>query len=418
MDSHNSSQQQLITIPETPLKSSARLYDYLAIVWRYKTFLILFVLVGMLVVIGYVMSIPYTYIATAKLMPPDKGGSGRSNFTTLIQTGGIDLFGLGGSSSGQVFTEILKSRTLADSLVERLDLEERLGLPESRIVALDELKESIGVEEAKSGVLTISFATSTPRFPSEEEEEKAKALAAEIVNEAIVILDILNREKIVTNARSSREFLERMTAIKRAERDSVSLLVAEFQKNNRAFDVDKQMEITVQSLAGIRSRIQTLEIEISAAEQEFQPNAQVIEGLKGQLAELRAQQAKIAGTDVLGMNMTNAPELARRYTQLRLDLEVATQVYTYLESQYHAEQVQEARDLPTVSVLDPAVPPEYRSAPRRGFFVTVAFFIILGAAIVLVFVIELFGQDFRRFAVDYFPRWTNRLFRIQKKLPE
>ncbi|MGE3801877.1 MAG: Wzz/FepE/Etk N-terminal domain-containing protein, partial [Candidatus Kapaibacterium sp.] len=164
MDFHDSREEALATMPDTPAQSSAKLYDYLTIVWRYKRFLTIFVLVGMLLSIAYVMTIPYTYIATAKLMPPEKESGPGSNFTSLIQSGGIDLLGLGGSPSGQVFSEILQSRTLSDSLIERLDLIERLGLPESRIVAIDELKARIGVEEAKSGVIDISFTLSTPRF--------------------------------------------------------------------------------------------------------------------------------------------------------------------------------------------------------------------------------------------------------------
>src|SRR5690606_36686809 len=117
------------------------------------------------------------------------------------------------------------------------------------------------------------------------------------------------------------------------ERDSISLEKAEFQKENRAFDVDKQLAAIVQSLAGIRSRIQMLEIEIAAAEQEYQPDAQVIDRMKEQLAELRAQQSSVAGRDVLGMDLSDAPDLARQYAGPRLDLEVATQVYTYLETQ-------------------------------------------------------------------------------------
>ncbi len=400
------------------MQSSARLYDYLVILWKRKRFLLIFTLVGLRISIGYVMTIPYTYVATAKLMPPEKESGGRSSFTSLIQSGGIDLLGLGGSSSGQIFSEMLQSRTLADSLIERLDLTERLGLPESRIVAVDELKGRINVEEGKSGVITIGFSVDTPRFPSDEEMVQARMLAAEVVNEAIEVLDILNREKMVTQARSSREFLGRMTEIKRAERDSISLALAEFQKENRAFDVDKQLEVTVQSLAGIRSRIQTLEIEIAAAEQEYQPDAQVIDRMKEQLAELRAQQASVAGRDVLGMDLSDAPDLARQYAGLRLDLEVATQVYTYLESQYHSEQVQEARDLPTVSVLDPAVPPEYRSAPRRTFFVMVAFLIVLVTGIVLVFIMELFGREFGRFAADYFPRLSRKAPRLKRQSGE
>ena len=412
MDNQRLNEGESTLFPETPQQSSAQLYDYLVVVWQHKRFFVIFTIVGLLFAIAYSLTIPYTYVATATLMPPEQKSGPRLNFTSLIQSGGIDLFGLGETSSGRIFTEMLRSRTLADSLIERLDLIERLGLPESRTVAIDELKEEIEVEEAKSGVIMIGFSMATPRFPSDEDITKAKTLSAEIVNEAIEVLDILNREKMVTQAKSSREFLGRMVELKQAELDSARLRMATFQKENRAFAVDKQLELAVKSLAEIQFGIQTLEIEIASVEQEFRPDAQALANMRGELAELRQQQAAMSTRDVLGMNLENAPDIAMEYMKRRLDLEVATQVYSYLVSQYNSEQVQEARDLPTVSVLDPAVPPEYRSAPRRTFLVMISFCIIVIIGIMLIFLLEWFGKDVRRFSSDYFPRWVKRILRL------
>ena len=412
MDNQHSNEGESGLFPKTPQQSSARLYDYLVILWKHKRFLLIFILVSLLVATAYTLTIPYTYVATATLMPPEKETGTRSSFTSLIQSGGIDLLGLGGSSSGRIFSEMLQSRTLADSLIERLDLIEQLDLPESRIVAIDELKGEINVDEAKSGVITIGFNIVTPRFPSDEDIHKAKTLSADIVNEAIEVLDIINREKMVTQAKSSREFLGRQVELKRQELDSAGLRMAAFQKENRAFDVDKQVEVAVQSLAEIQARIQKLEIEIAGIEREFQPDAQVMKNLRTQLAELRQQQAKMSGADVFGMSMNDAPDIGMEYFKRKLDLEVATQVYSYLVSQYSSEKVQEARDLPTVSVLDPAVPPEYRSAPRRFFLMLIFTIIIVLVSIVLVFLLEWFGKDLRKFGADHFPRWAQRMFGI------
>ena len=86
------------------------------------------------------------------------------------------------------------------------------------------------------------------------------------------------------------------------------------------------------------------------------------------------------------MNLNATPDLVKQYAGLRLDLEVATQVYTYLESLYSSEQVQAARDLPTVSVLDYAEPPALRSSPRRTFIVLIAFGLLVVIGLGLVFV--------------------------------
>ena len=57
-----------------------------------------------------------------------------------------------------------------------------------------------------------------------------------------------------------------------------------------------------------------------------------------------------------------------------------------------AEASQEAQDTPTILVLDPAVPPEFRSAPRRTLIVLVAACTSLVVSVVLAFALEALGR--------------------------
>ena len=408
MDRQNPTEEQQNWEVYTPEQSSARLASYLDVFWKYKRFLFAIVFGGTVLVAAYTFLMPYTYIAEAKLMPPEERSSGQQSFASLLATGGIDLGGLGSSQSAMIFTEILNSRTLADSLITRLNLTERLELPEQHQLAVQAVKEALYVDDAKSGVVTVQFSAETPRMPSDAEIDSIAQLSAEVVNEAIDLLDILNREKIVTRASRSRDFLKRMTEVKRAALDSARERLAEFQAENRAFAIDQQLESAVGALAEVQTVIQLKELELAAAQRELNPNSEIIGSINTELAELRRQQSKLTGTDVLGMDLASTPELLKEYTGLRLDLEVAAQVYTYLESQYHSEQVQAARDLPTVSVLDNAEPPTLRSSPRRSFIVIIAFVVFLVLGLGLVVVLELFGSEFRDFAATRISRKSRR----------
>lgn len=408
MDRQNPTEEQQNWEVYTPEQSSARLASYLDVFWRRKWFLMAVVFGGTVLVAAYTFFMPYTYVAEAKLMPPEERSSGQQSFASLLATGGIDLGGLGSSQSAMIFTEILNSRTLADSLITRLDLIERLNLPEKRQLAVQAVKEALYVDDAKSGVVTVQFSAETSRMPSDAEIDSVAQLSAEVVNEAIDLLDILNREKIVTRASRSRDFLKRMTEVKRAALDSAREKLAEFQAENRAFAIDQQLESAVGALAQVQTVIQLKELELAAAQRELNPSSEIIGSLNTELAELRRQQSQLTGTDVLGMDLGSTPELLKEYTGLRLDLEVAAQVYTYLESQYHSEQVQAARDLPTVSVLDNAEPPTLRSSPRRSFIVIIAFVVFMVLGLGLVVVLELFGSEFRDFTATRFSRKSGR----------
>lgn len=388
----------------TPERSAARLQAYLDVIWRRKKFLLLFVFGATVLAAAYTFVMPHTYVSEAKLMPPEESGRSGPSFSSLLASGGIDLGGFGSNQSAKVFVAILQSRTLADSLIERLNLIERMDLPENRQMAINSLLGGLWVEDDKSGVVRVRYSVETPRFPNGAEADTAANLAAEITNNAVELLDILNREKMVTRASRSRDFLAEMKELKRAELDSARARLARFQRDNRAFALDQQIEAAVGSLAQVQAQIQLKELELAAAQRELNPDGQIVEGLQAQLAELRRQRAGVAGTDVLGMSLDATPDLVKDYAGLRLDLEVAAQVYTYLESQYSSEQVQAARDLPTVSVLDYAQPSPVRASPRRTFIVLIAFGLSIALGFALVFLMELFGGDFNRFVAERMKR--------------
>lgn len=68
--------------------------------------------------------------------------------------------------------------------------------------------------------------------------------------------------------------------------------------------------------------------------------------------------------DRLHPAMITVPELALQYGRLLRELKVQETLYTLLTSQYEQAKITEARDTPTVQVLDPAIPADRHSKPR------------------------------------------------------
>jgi uncharacterized protein involved in exopolysaccharide biosynthesis len=271
-----------------------------------------------------------------------------------------------------------------------------MKLPEDPLMAVQVVQGSLGAEVRKSGIIEVMAVVETSFMPEATEIDDSRALVAELVNQSMVLLDLLNREKSVSSARNSRQFLEKVIVQKRDELDDALSRLAAFQKQNKALALDRQLEASVSSLAEIQARIQGTEIRLAALRQDMNPDAAEVESFERQLAELRRQQTRMSGTDVLGMRLQQAPEIAKEYAKLKLDVEVSTQVYTYLESQFHSEQVQEQRDIPTVSILDEARPPLLRSAPRRTFTVLVVTGVSFGLAILLIVLLELYQGELRQ----------------------
>ena len=75
------------------------------------------------------------------------------------------------------------------------------------------------------------------------------------------------------------------------------------------------------------------------------------------------------------------PELGKQLSDLYRDVKIQNEVYLMLQQQYYQEKIQENRDLPTVEVLDEAIPPLKASSPR------VIFSTIVGGIFILLLLI-------------------------------
>jgi len=340
---------------------------------------------------------PKTFKAEAVLLPPEK--SEGMSLSSLVFGGGngFDLKSLGQNSSAEVFVKILTSRSVADSLVTRFNLLQRYDIdPTERSLALDQVIGNIEAEADKQGVISISFSESTSFLSDKTEKQETAAFVAAIVNSAIDILDKLNQQKSITRARSSRIFLEKIKAVKRKEMDSAQRAMQAFQEQNKAIALDKQLDAALSSMIETQAMIQKAKLELIRAESDLNSDQRTVQSLRSQLALLQRQQQNIetgkSDIDALGIPFKNVPALAREYATLKLNLEVSSQVYLLLETQYNQEQVQEARELPTVSVLDWAKAPIYPSAPRKIIVVGVAGILLVVASIMGVFIYDGFQR--------------------------
>jgi|GEM_PF-475182 len=382
-----------------PVVPRVHLYDYLIVLARYRWFLILVVAGGGLLAAIYFTVARQSFTAGATLLPPDK--SQGMSLAALMQSGSMfDIGALSENSSAETFVRILQSHTLADSLIERLDLITKLQLDTaSRALAIEEVLGGFSVSADRQGFVDIQYTVKTGFVPDRREQRRAAELAADVVNNAVEVLDRLNQQKSVTRARRSREFIGRMKDIKRGELDSVQQEFLRFQQQNKAIALDKQIEASVDALVDLQTQIQKKELELTMMQQEFNADARQVEIVRSQLAQLRSQKARLEGGHIggeaLAIPMSGVPELTRQYANLKLGMEVATEIYTYLEAQYNQEQIQEARELPTVSVMDYATPPARRSAPKRTVMVLVTVAALAVAALLSVFIIDAYRRSWR-----------------------
>lgn len=354
--------------PEPERFAAELLVRRLRVLWDRRALLFRATLAGLLAGLLLAFLLPKRYDATTQLMPPDsQSSSGLAVLAALsAKTGGGvgaiagDLLGI--KSSGALFLGILRSRTLEDRLVSRFDLKQVYGVRHD-VQARARLQDNTSlVEDRKNGILTI---TVTDRDPS-----RAAALAHAYVEE----LDHLVAELSTSSARRERVFLEGRLAAVKQELDQASRDLSQFSSKNGTVDIKEQGRAMVDAAASVMGQLIAAESQLKGLEEIYTPNNARVRALQAHVNELRKQLDTIGGkpedasspsSDSSFPSLRKLPVLGVTYADLYRRAKIQEVVYETLTQQYELAKVQEAKETPSVRILDDARIPEGKSFPPR-----------------------------------------------------
>lgn len=370
-----------------------------ASVWRRRRLVVRVTVAATVVMLAWVFVMPQTYSSTVTLLPPQKESNPLA-LGSLLQSSGASLpmmdigasLGFGGRPS-DLFVEILTSESVADSLVRTEKLAEAWEVPSDKSyrLAIEPLRESTEISANKNGVIRVRVECATGFFAGGGEIDSVKAAAARIANAYVLWLDRINREKMVSRARNSRIFIEQELARTRADLDSALARLVRYQETHQSASIDKQTEAALTSAVSLRNKIALAEAELAMKKMDFAENSRVITQLEAEIDQLTRQYAALStgrgkGDADYFVPFARIPSVARDMANLMRQVKTLEQVSAYLSQQYYQDKVQEARDTPTVQVLDAAVPALKRDAPRRALWLamTVLFSLVFSVLYVMV----------------------------------
>jgi len=117
-------------------------------------------------------------------------------------------------------------------------------------------------------------------------------------------------------------------------------------------------------------------------------NAQLVQAQR-ELESMRAQLAKLGGSeDSTGGELIvpkgRVPEAGMEYIRKLRDVKYYETIFEILARQYELAKLDEAKEGALIQVVDPAIPPDRRSFPKRGLIVIAATIAGLLAAIFFV----------------------------------
>ena len=379
------------------------LLDYWYTVWKRRWMICGLVVVTVLIAMVVSFQMPKIYQSTTTLLPSLGSGEGGGGIGSLLTAAG-GMGGGGGVSAAaqslgitlpgtpatptEVIMAMLKSRIMLEAVIKQLDLQTIYG---AKTIggARKALEGNTKVTLAKDKTINIVVEADNPQ------------LAADIANSYAANLDLLNRTLNVTKAGQTRAFLERRLAETKTNLVREEEELKEFQVKNRAVAVEPQAQAMIHAAAATQAQIISQEVQLEVMRTYLSQDNPELARVRSVLDELRKQlyvmesgkggKGLLPG-ELLHPSMVTVPTLVLTYARALRELKVQETLYAMLTSQYEQAKLAEARDTPTVQVLDPAIPAEEKSKPSIRLNMMIAGALSLFAGIFLSFILEYLGR--------------------------
>jgi capsule polysaccharide export protein KpsE/RkpR len=378
--------------------------EQLRFLWNRRKFLFRAGVAGVLVSTLIAFLIPKSYTSTTQLMPPnEQSTSGVAMMAALASRTGAglgsvasDLLGL--KSSGALFIGVLRSQTSEEHIVDQFDLKKVYGI-KLMTDARKKLDENTSIaEDRKSGIISISVTDHNP--------QRAAAIANAYVEE----LNSLVTQLSTSAAHRERVFLEERLKVAKRDLDDASNQLAEFSSKNNTLDIQTEGKAMLDAAGTIAGQMIAAQSELEGLRQIYTDNNARVRELNARVAELRKQLEKLSGTQRDDANnaaavpvetvdpapaqsksgnmpfptIRNLPLLGAKYSDYYRRAKIQETVFELLTEQYELAKVEEAKETPSVKVLDPGQVPERKSFPPKLLIMFLGIFLTFSVCVVWV----------------------------------
>jgi len=315
-------------------------------------------------VVSVVVSLllPNVYTGTTRILPPQQT---QATSAVLAQLGGLaGLVGPGAATGlknpNDLYVGMLKSRTVADNLIQRFDLN-KLYDEKYQSLTRKRLQDLTTIVAGKDGIITVEV--------DDEDPKRAAAMANGYIEELFKLTTVL----AVTEASQRRLFFERQLDLAKANLTKAEIDAQQAMHQGGVVAVEAQGRTAVEMAARLRAEIAVKEVQISAMRTfaaEGNPD------LKRTQQELEAMKREVAKTEGgKGSDTVEAPAADKsginnlallrnvKYYQTMVDL---------LTNQYENAKIDEAKDATLIQVMDKAIVPDRKSKPKRALIVVLS----------------------------------------------
>ena len=354
-----------------------------ALLWEHGRSLVRVTAVALLLSLVIAFTIPKRYDSVARIMPPDQQGSGATVLAALLSHSGSanGMGGVGGllggllssHTSSALFEDLLQSGTVTGHLIDRFHLQQ-VYHARYRIDAAKRLARRTTItDNKKSGVISIKVTDTDP--------VRARDLAQAYLDE----LNKLLTQTSTSSAHQERIFIERRLQTVSADLEQAQIKLSEFSSRNSTVDIKEQTRAMVDAAARVQAQVLIEQSGLDSLRQIYGDDNIRVRASEARIATLQRELGRLSGssaplaTDVatgtrddterdkedLYPALRQLPRLAVPFADLYRRVQVQEAVFELLTQQYELARIEEAKDVPVVSVIDAPGIPEKKAFPPR-----------------------------------------------------
>ncbi len=345
------------------------LLDLLKVVFDNLRLLVLGPLLVGLLALAISFAIPPTFTATTKFLPPQQQ---QSSASALLSSLGA-LGGLAGAASGlkspaDQYIAFLKSRSIQDALIERLNLVERYAaeLPDDARLALEA---NIKISSGKDGLITLEASDKNPMF------------AAQLANAHLEELGKLLSRLAMTEAQQRRQFFEKQLASAKENLIKAEQALKSSGVNSSALKASPVA--AVEGLAKLKAAITAQEIKVASMRGYLTEAAPDFKQAQTELMAMRSQMVHVEKEEPAssGGNSRESDYIAKFR-----DFKYHETLFELFAKQYEMARVDESREGAAIQVLDIAKPPQRKVKPQKSLIAMMAILASGFALLLFVFI--------------------------------
>jgi capsule polysaccharide export protein KpsE/RkpR len=370
-----------------------------AILWDHRRLLLRVGIIAMLMSLLIVFTLPKQYKSSARIMPPSNSGISTAVLAALAgRASGLGGLGalagslFGTNSTSPLLVDLLRSGTVAGHLIERFDLQhvyhKRYRVDTAKYLA----RHTDIVDDKKTGVITITVDDTDPR--------RARDITQAYLDE---LNRLINRTS-TSSAHQERVFIEKRLTKVKADLEDAQQRMSTFSSTHATVDIKEQTRAMVESAARIQAQMIVEQSNLNSLRQIYGDENVRVRAAQARISVLQKQLATMSGssaplsdsiaeqdgrdidgsTQLLYPPLRQLPRLAVPYADLYREVQVQEAVFELLTQQYELARIQEAKDVPVISVIDAPGIPEKKSFPPRLLIAELLTVFTLGAACALL----------------------------------